>query len=63
MCLVLCRKVGFFNFAWSVDLLIIFDSFTVRKDMLCVRGAEIIKVMIHILNTLLEVLSSSHLQF
>jgi hypothetical protein len=61
MYLVPCRKLGFLNFAWSVDLRVNFDSCNVRTDILCVRDAEILKVMIHILNTLLEAPSSPYL--
>jgi len=55
--------LGFFNFAWSVDLRVICDSCTVRTDVVCVRDAEILQFMVHILNALIEVLNSLYLQF
>jgi len=54
--------VGFLNFAWNVDLRVIFYTCRVRADIVCVREAEILKVTLHILSTLFEVLSSPYSQ-
>lgn len=54
--------MGLLKFAWSVDQGVIFDTFTLRKDILCVRDAEMLNVMVHILTILLEVLSIPYLQ-
>jgi hypothetical protein len=62
MYIVPCRKVGFFNLAWNVDLRVIFDSCIERTDILCVQDDEILKIMVHTLTTLLGVLNSPYLQ-
>jgi hypothetical protein len=51
MYVVPCRQVGFLNFAWNVDLRVIFDGCTERTDILYVQDAEILKVMVHIITT------------